>query len=153
MSRYAENTEVPIDRSKSEIEKILTRYGADQFMYGTSVAQAMIAFRANNRHVRFILPLPDPADQQFRRTATGRVRRGAAVNKEYAQEIRRRWRALALSIKGKLEAVQTGIMTFEEEFMAHIVLPNQQTVGEFMLPQIEEAYLTKSMPKTLPFLQ
>lgn len=153
MSRYAENTEVPIDRSKAEIEKILVRYGADQFMYGTSSNRAMIAFRANNRHVKFILPLPDSEDPEFKRTPTGRSRRGEAVNKEYAQEVRRRWRALALSIKGKLEAVETGIMTFEQEFMAHIVLPGGQTVGDFMTPQIEEAYRSKKMPQMLPLLE
>lgn len=152
MRKYAENTEVPIERSKAEIERILIRYGAEQFMYGTSIDKAMVAFTAQNKHVRFVLPMPDPDDERFKRTPMGRVRKGEVINKEYAQEIRRRWRALALSIKGKLEAVESGIMTFEQEFMAHIVLPNQQTVGELMLPQIEEAYLRKKMPKLLSIL-
>lgn len=34
MSRYAENTSVSSDRSRAEIEQILARYGAEQFMYG-----------------------------------------------------------------------------------------------------------------------
>lgn len=153
MSRYAENTEVPVDRSKAEIEKILMRYGADQFVYGTMTGRAMIAFRVNAKFVRFTLPLPDPGADEFKRTPTGRTRKKEVVSKEYAQEIRRRWRALSLSIKAKLESVETGITTFEQEFMAHIVLPDGQTVGEYMIPQIELAYESKEMPKALPFLQ
>ena len=32
--RYATDTRVSVERSKAEIEAILARYGADQFMYG-----------------------------------------------------------------------------------------------------------------------
>ena len=153
MSKYAEKTEVPIDRSKAEIEKTLMRYGADQFVYGTMLGRAMIAFRANSKFVRFTLPLPEPESRDFSRTPTGRSRTKDAAQKEFAQEVRRRWRALSLSIKAKLETVETGITTFEQEFMAHIVLPDGQTVGEYMIPQIEQAYESKEMPKALPFLQ
>ena len=33
--------------------------------------------------------------------------------------------------------------------MAHVVLPNGQTVGEVMVPQIAAAYETGTMPKLL----
>jgi len=153
MSKYAENTEVPVDRSKAEIEKTLMRYGADQFVYGTMIGRAMIAFRANAKFVRFTLPLPARDSDEFSRTPTGRSRTKEAASREYGQEIRRRWRALSLSIKAKLEAVETGITTFEQEFMAHIVLPDGTTVAEYMIPQIEQAYESKKMPEALPFLQ
>ncbi len=32
MARYAETTSVPVDRSKAEIEAVLKRYGASEFM-------------------------------------------------------------------------------------------------------------------------
>jgi len=147
---YAEKTSVPVDRSKAEIEKTLTRYGADQFIYATKKDCAMIAFRMNEKFVRFVVPFPNPNDEKFIKTPTGRIRRGNTVNEAYEQEIRRRWRALALVIKAKLEAVDSGITLFEEEFMAHILLPNDQTVGEFMIPHIEEAYQKGKMPNLLP---
>ena len=53
-------------------------------------------------------------------------------------------------IKAKLEAVESGISIFEEEFLAHLVLPDGKTVGQFMLPQVEAAYETGKMPKLLP---
>ena len=58
-------------------------------------------------------------------------------------------RALALTIKAKLEAVECGITIFDEEFLAHIVLPNGRTMGELYVPQIEHVYETKEMPPLL----
>jgi len=61
-------------------------------------------------------------------------------------EVRRRWRALVLVVKGKLEAVESEIVTFEEEFLAHLVLPNGQTVGSEVRPMVAQAYETGIMP-------
>ena len=58
MSRYAQNTEVPVDRSRAEIEKILLRYGAHAFAYATENNRAMISFKANKRMIRFISRCP-----------------------------------------------------------------------------------------------
>ncbi|GAG36103.1 unnamed protein product [marine sediment metagenome] len=63
---------------------------------------------------------------------------------------RQKWRALSLVIKAKLEAVESGISIFEEEFLAHIVLPDGRTIGDFMIPQIKTIYSSGKMPKLLP---
>jgi hypothetical protein len=151
--KYAEGTDVPIDRSKSEIEKVLGRYGADEFAYGIKAGRALVGFVAHGKQVRFILPLPDPEAPEFRKTATGRARKGNAVNEAFEAEMRRRWRALALVIKAKLEAVSTGIVSFEEEFLPYIVLPGGQTVAERILPGLEDAYRTGRIPALLPDLR
>jgi hypothetical protein len=52
-----------------------------------------------------------------------------------------RWRALSVVIKAKLVAVEEGIVTFEEEFGMHMVLPNGSTVAEHITPYIDQAYL------------
>lgn len=150
MTRYAENTSVPSDRSRSEIERTLARYGADQFMYGWSGDEAVIAFRANDRHVQFRLPMPPRQDHSFTRTPTGRQRSATQAAEAYEQAVRQRWRALALVIKAKLEAVDTGITEFEAEFLAHIMLPNGSTVGEWVRPQLHEVYLHGTMPALMP---
>ena len=148
MSQYAKNTNVSSDKSKSEIEKILTRYGASGFMYGWSEKNAIIAFEMVGRRVKFVLPMPDRDEFAF--TDTGRSRKENQITIEYEQATRQRWRALALVIKAKLEAVESGITEFEYEFMAHIVLPNGTTVGDFMAPQIKKSYQDNSMPPLLP---
>ena len=150
MARYAENTSVSSERSRAEIEKTLSRYGADGFMYGWDADHALVAFRAYGRHVKFHLPMPGRKDRDFTHTDTGRVRAASQVEKAYEQAVRQRWRALSLVIKAKLEAVDSGITVFDEEFMAHIVLPDGQTVGSYMLPQIKNSYDTGNMPPLLP---
>jgi hypothetical protein len=134
MSRYASKTSVPVDRTRREIESVLERYGADQFISGWESGRSMLGFRIKNRMVRFelILPPPDP-------------RRQVKID----QETRQRWRALLLVIKAKLEAVESNISTLEKEFLAHLVLPNNQTVAEALLPQIAHAYETGAMPRLL----
>ena len=127
MTRYAERTKVPAAKSRADIEKTLRRYGADGFMYGDADGQAVVMFRMEGWHVKFLLPLP-----------------------EKDQEVRQRWRAMLLVIKAKLESVESGIEEFDDAFMAHIVLPDGQTVGQAMRPQTAAAYDTGSMPKLLP---
>ena len=151
MSRYAEKTSVTSEKSRAEIERTLARYGADGFMYGWADGHAVVAFRMSNRHVKFLLPMPDRDNPEFTQTPTGRRRNSAAQREAaYEQAVRQRWRALALVIKAKLEAVESGITVFDDEFMAHIVLPDGQTIGKWMRPQIQAAYESGDMPPLLP---
>jgi hypothetical protein len=151
VSRYAAQTEVSTTKSRDEIERTLERYGADQFLYGWQDDAAVIGFRMESRHIRFILPLPDRADRKFTHHSRGE-RTPEAAKKEWEQASRQRWRALALVIKAKLEAVESGISVFDDEFMANIVLPDKRTVGEWMRPQIADSYRLGSMPAMLPML-
>lgn len=154
MSQYAQNTSVPVEKSRSEIEMTLRKYGCDTFMSGWNTEKAFIEFQCEGKRLRFVLPMPDPESNEFRFTPKRRVRRSRDAQMEaYEQGCRQRWRALALAIKAKLECVETGITDFETEFMPHIVLPNGQTASQYMLPQIEEAYATGVMPPMLPLLE
>lgn len=150
MGRYAENTQVPSDRSRADIERTLGRYGAAGFMYGWQGDRAVIAFELEGRRIRFDLPMPDRRSTEFTRTDTGRERSPAQAEKAHEQAVRQRWRALHLVIKAKLEAVDSGITEFDEEFLAHIVLPSGDTVGRWMLPQVARSYESGQMPALLP---
>jgi hypothetical protein len=46
--------------------------------------------------------------------------------------------------------VESGIAEFEDEFLAYLVLPNGQTVGDFTRPQIAKAYENNQMPALMP---
>lgn len=147
---YAETTQVSSEKSRAEIDKVIGRYGAEQFAYAWDQNRAMVGFKMKDRQIRFVLPLPDKKDRQFTLTATGRQRTASAAEEAYEQAVRQKWRALSLIIKAKLEAVESGILTFEQAFLAHVVLPNGQTVGEWTAPQIEGAYANNEMPSLLP---
>ncbi len=153
---YAENTNVSVEKSRGEIENTLARYGADQFSYARddSRGMAMIEFVCHERRVRFLLRLPNRDEKRFQLTPSKHKRR--TPQQAYAaweQGCRQRWRALALCIKAKLEAVQSEISEFEEEFLSNIVLPDGTTrgttAGEWLRPQIAHAYATGEMPAEL----
>ena len=140
---YAAETSVPVEKSRLEIEQILRRYDADAFGYSTDRTRATIAFRIGGRHVRFIMTMPDPAGDEFWIYFRGSVKyrrdAGPAAEK-WEQACRQKWRALALVIKAKLEAVSAGITTVEDEFLAHTVLWDGRTVSEEIQPKLTEHY-------------
>jgi hypothetical protein len=127
--KYAKRTQVPVTKSRLEIEATVTRYGADQFgsAFDQKGGRAMVQFRIVQWLVRFVLPLPH-GDEQDRR---------------------QRWRALALVIKAKLEAVESGITTVEEEFLPHIVVPGGGTFAEWAVPQLRELKKGGQLPSTI----
>jgi hypothetical protein len=149
---YAENTKVSAEKSRSEMESTLRRYGAEGFSYGYEGRRAQVSFKADGRIIRFELVLPDQQDDQFTKYKRGFstfMRDKSASFKLWEQATRQKWRALALVVKAKLEAVDAGISEFEEEFLAHIVLPDNTTIGQWVRPQIQKAYETGSMPRLL----
>jgi hypothetical protein len=149
MPTYAKDTTVAVERSKGEIERTLQRFGASAFMYGWDAGRAVVGFEVSGRRYRITLPLP--AKNEFRLTATGRVRSSAAaVEEAWEQACRQRWRALALWIKAVLEAAEAGITSVDEAMQPFVVLPNGETAGRWLAPQIDAAYQTGSMPALLP---
>lgn len=152
MTRYAEGTTVAVSKTKGEIEAILTKYGADQYGMAIEAGRAMVAFRIDGRHVRFVLPLDVRDDEWVWRRPGGGVRSQSDKDKRAAQEERRRWRALFLIIKAKLEASTSGIVTLADEFAPYTVLPDGRTVAEWLHPQIDAALEAGTMPADVPGL-
>lgn len=143
--RYAAKTTVSSEKSRAEIERTLARYGAEGFAYGWTRDSAQIAFVMNDVRIQLKLQLPDRNDREFTHHSYGR-RTDAAIEQRYEQAIRQSWRALALVVKAKLEAVAAGIATFEDEFLAYIAIPGGGTVGDLMKPQIAQAYESGQVP-------
>ena len=149
---YATGTEVSADRSRAEIERPLERFGATGFSYGWMAERglARIEFLLSDRQMRFTLELPDRSDRKFTYDGRGRKRPEAGIRASYDAEIRRLWRTMLLVIKAKLEAVSSGMLTVEEEFLAHIVLPDGSTVGDWAGDQLKAVYGGGTMPALLP---
>lgn len=150
MTRFAEGTDVPIEKSKMEIDRLITRYGATSTAFMNSAGRAMIVFEAKERRIMFELPLPDPSAAKYLKDGRGAVRNIERRRAAWEQDCRQKWRALALVIKAKLEAVESGITSFEDEFLAHIVMPDGQTVAAHVTPGIAAAYAGKPMRPLLP---
>jgi len=138
--RYARRTTVAPEKTRLEIEQAVHRYGADQFAFAQAPERAMVQFRLTKPHpliVRFNLPLSFQGDC------------GQTVPLTDQQRIRQRWRALLLSIKAKLEAVECGIETIEHAFLGEIVLPDGRTMAEWAEPQLQAMIEQNRMPAAL----
>lgn len=140
MTRYAQGTTVGEERTRIELEKLLRRFGADQFAtaWDGETGASAVVFRMDGRHVRLDVPMPKASDDPFWKTPTGRRRTPAAAHEEYEKECRRRWRSLLAVVKAKLIAVDDGISTLEREFLADMVTADGRTVEQVMRPHLEQ---------------
>lgn len=128
---FAAETKVSAAQTRADIEKLLGKHKATHIGYASQPGRATLGFQIDGRMVRFSLDMPDP-DQK-------------------AQKYRSRWRAVLLCVKAKLESVAAGIETFDEAFLANVVMPDGKTLGEHALPHVERAYREGKMPPLLSF--
>ena len=150
MSRFAEGTTVSVEKSRAEIEKLITRYGATSTAFMNAPGRSVVCFEASGRRIMFELKLPDIAEKRFLRDGRGSMLPQPKRMLKWEQACRQSWRALTLVIKAKLEAVEAGITSFEDEFLAHIVMPDGQTVATHIKPRIAEAYAGGQMLALMP---
>ncbi|MBE7203882.1 MAG: hypothetical protein INR70_39650 [Parafilimonas terrae] len=152
--RYAADTSVPMDRSIAEIRTTVRRYGASEFAHMESDTQAAITFTMRGRRILFRLAMPDPKDAEFTKTETGKPRSASVAEAAWEQACRSRWRALALVIKAKLEAVEIGIVVFEDEFLANTVPPGASvTFGEAVRDSMALAHQRSELTPLLPHIK
>ena len=149
---YASETEVPVERSRQQIEAMLRQRGCEGYASAWSADGDRIEFAWKGLRIRFVLPKVDKA--KHRHDTAGRERKPPVWERAVTQAERVRWRGLYLVVKAKLEAVESGIATFEDEFLAYIMLPDGRTVGGWVGPQLQAAYDPDKgiMPATLPLL-
>lgn len=140
MPRYAATTSVSVDRSIVQIRQLVMRFGADKFAVATGTKTATVAFSYQGRPVKFDLSLPDQHDERFQFTETGRARRNRdAPLQVWERECRAKWRSLHLLLKALFVAIQDGLIDFDRAFMHDIVMPDGRTVGQKLLPAVQDA--------------
>lgn len=137
---YAQGTEVPVSRSRQAIEDLLRKAGATAFASGYGDGRAVIGCSLRGRQLRFTMLAPDATEKRFTHDGRGSRRTPAQVSSALEAEERRLWRALLLAIKSKLESVESRIETFDEAFLANVVLPGGRTVAEEAIPAVVESY-------------
>jgi len=145
--RYAENTNVSLERSQEEIKKILRKYEADKFGIMEERTQAHLMFEFRGLLIQMTVKFPDVSE--FAHTPTGKMRTKSAIETALNQGIKQRWRALNLAVKAKLEAVEIGISTIEQEFMAFVMMPDGRNLSDHILPDIRKIASTGNMPKMI----
>lgn len=141
--RYANGSAVSVQRSRGHLEQLLRAHGAEGFAYGWTTDNDRVEFVWHGQRVRFTLPRQPRV--KFSLTPSGLQRSDRQIQSAMEAEDRRRWRALLLVVRAKVEAVESGISIFEEEFLAFIVMPNDQTVGEILVPRIGDGSIGRKL--------
>lgn len=127
---YASGTGVPVERSRAELERILSKAGATKTAFMRDGACAQIGFVLDSTPVRLVVEVPTLKD--IRRNADAEPPYGWKGGSEVwrlnwceaqqAKEEKRKWRVLVLLLKAKLEAIQSGDTTVAREFLADLVV-------------------------------
>lgn len=137
-----ETTTVDVSKSQEGIRKLLVAYGCDSFAFaeGRNGDQrtATIAFQSGHRKVRMSVPLKEPDPNVLRKkvSAARSKTRDQIVDELLEQEGRRIWRVLHWNLKTRMEAIQEQVETFEEAFLAHLIVEETgQTIYEALSSQ------------------
>lgn len=113
-SRPFADTKVGVGQSQADLRKVLMRYGASEFAFRETADVAEVAFVHHALGIRIRVPInpPQPNNKASRE-----------------REERRVWRVLHWLIKARMDAIDAGVETFEQAFLAHVVNPaSGQTV-------------------------
>lgn len=134
MRKYAEGTEVSVERSITEVKRLILRYGAESFTYQETPGDIKIAFVLSHLGVQMSVEFPDAEKYAF--TPTGKRRYDDAKWAEWEKECKRRMRSLAAVIKAKFIAIDDGVATVEQEFLPYIVMHDGRRIGDCLIPQL-----------------
>lgn len=145
MSRYAQTTTVPIERSRQEINRIIQRWGAkgigwlDDWEHNRVILQFRFAHDAGGIPVLFNaqFTLQLDREQEIRERCMGvRGLRQAQFEKEMANRGKREHRVLLLWLKGCFEAVEEGLVDPAVLFMPFYVGARGETVADVLMPAL-----------------
>lgn len=143
MRRYAEDTTVPISRSRGEVDQLLRGWGAQGIQWTDDFEhdRVMLRFvwpRGEQRFMaRFVVALPG-RDELAKDAIDGRTGR---VSERKLEDLmdgrgRREHRVLSLWLKAALNAVDCGLVNAETLFLPFLEDRNGKTVAELALPRL-----------------
>jgi hypothetical protein len=134
------------DKALGEIQKILQRFGCGRFgvMTDWDAGVLLIQFELNGRQVSFPASFKGyaaewlkekPYNSNYRYSRVEHEKRALEIGSVAVYSILRDW------IKAQVTAVETGLISFDEVFMAHIMLPNgtrmiEHVKSQNLLPKI-----------------
>lgn len=149
MTKYAQGTTLSSDKSRTEIEATLRRYGATSLMYRPAPDRALIAFEAFQRRVNSncLCRIRRPRSSCARQVGTTFAARRMPPRRTIRLYARNgaHWPSAS---RPSLRPSSPAITTVEAEFLAHIVLPNGRTVHDEVSPLLPSPTRPEDCPAT-----
>jgi hypothetical protein len=143
---YAEGTAVSVEKTVSELTSMIRKAGGAQIAQLDDHDRFVLAFSMSERQVRFTVSFDPPTHQRFAMKRVNQHYSQPATNQQRidasAAHRRQRMRALLLVVKAKLESVESEVETFEEAFLANVVMSDGATVYDRVSQPIALEYQT-----------
>ena len=143
MTRFAETTEVPVARSRQEIDRLLREWGCDGLAWADDfrAGEVCLRFIWSRDEARYLarINLKLPTDEALRPKAMDRrTHRLSEPKLKKLQDARgrREFRVLLLWLRAALNAVDTGIVTAEAVFLPFLEGQDGRTVAEVAVPRM-----------------
>lgn len=109
-----EDTSVPVAKSKDQIERLLKKFNVTAIRFTTYPAYAML---------EFVRQATDTELVPYRLTVRPKVRDWARnVQSELDRAERQVWRVVYWWLKPKLEAIEFGLVEFEQDFLPYMLI-------------------------------
>ncbi len=144
-------TAVPVEKSKQKIRDLLIGAGVRGVQFSEDFSTGAINVRfakdieGNMRTVSVTMKIPEVPESHCKQTTVRRWNRYAGRTITYSpknkkeQMERATYRALHYWLKSQFEAVDFGLLRFEDVFLSHfewIIKGETRTVGELVLPHL-----------------
>lgn len=155
---FANESSVPVDRTRAEINRLLTEWKCSSIGWTDHLAEQTVAvefvwlreekdekgFVTGNfcYRVRFSIGIPKRRDK--RRGEWGQP--PLLTENEKAQAWRSAHRLLLLKLKADLNAAAAGLAKAEEIFLPWMVGPDGKTVSDVLMPRLRETYSVPALP-------
>lgn len=150
------DTEVPPERTKWEIDRMLREFGADGVQWSE-------IWRENKAQVQFILEVAQGRRILVRLEPPPFLGKHRSYNpaKGYSEDVTapnwaQSYRLLKAYLKAKLESIAFGLRDVEEEFLADLVMKDstgqERTVREIYQEQLAQGTLRPALPAGRPIV-
>lgn len=159
MRRFAEDTRVPVAKSRGEIDELLRGWGAEGVQWTDEWSAGRVTLRfvwpKEERRYSARLSLLLPGDKEIRarpemvNKQTGAFR-DAAYRDAIAARGKREHRLLLLWLKAAFNAVDAGLVAAEVIFLPFLEGKDGQTVAERALPRMAQLLLGSADTLLLP---
>lgn len=141
--KFAENTYVPTDRSRGQINALLKNWGVSGIQWSEDYENNRVMLQFVWKHdnfpymAKFSVNLPTDEDL----VESARHKRSGRLLKDKLESLKesRGWRehrVLHIFLKGSFEAIENGIITAEQLFLPWLVGRDGRTVGEVIGPRL-----------------
>jgi len=139
-----ENTTVPVARSQQMLRELLLRHEGGSVAFVSDPPKegfhALVPIDGKTYNIRVMAVMKKIEARHIK----GRYYRGRWIpprtdREAQEREVQRIWRVLFYHMKGIFEAADSGVMEFREMMLPYIVTKDGSTVGEHILPKLDQA--------------